>query len=443
MKTKDIELYFNHFFKKEMLDKNKKYLLAVSGGVDSMVLLNLFQVFNFNFSVCSCNFLLRSRESDEDVLLVKTVCDNNNIKFYKKSFETKIYSKENNISIQMASRDLRYEWFNELLEKNNYDFIVTAHHRDDNIETILFNFIKTTGYKGIAGIKKKSKNLIRPLLDIDKKDLISYAKIKKLQWREDKSNEDNKYSRNKIRNKVIPLLSEINDSLGKSIIESTQRINKVEEFVGYYLNDFKKKYVNYSSSFIEVNKSFLNNNYYELLIYDFLRVYGFNYDQISQFIKIIRNNNNQKFYSKEYTLCNDRYSFFIVDSDIQNKVNFQIKSLGEVCNNGIKLSISKYDKQNFTLNNNSSNAQLDYDKVLFPLTLRNYRKGEKFIPLGMKKHKKISSFLSDSKVSWYAKNNQFIIEDSNKKIIWVVGHQISDEYKVESSTKRVLDIEII
>ena len=443
MKTKGIELYFNDFFEKEKLDKNKKYLLAVSGGVDSMVLLNLFQVFNFKFSVCSCNFLLRSEESDDDILLVKTVCDKNKIKFYKKSFETKSYSKENNISIQMASRELRYEWFDELSKKNKYDFIVTAHHRDDNIETILFNFIKTTGYKGISGIQKKSKNLIRPLLDLDKKDLISYAKNKKLSWRDDSSNEDDKYSRNKIRNKVIPLLSEINNSLGKSILESSKRINKVEEFMVYHLNEFTKKYVNHSSNFVEVNKSFLNDSYYELLIYDFLREYGFKYDQISQFIKIIKKNNNQKFYSKKYTLCNDRYSFFIVNSDTKNKVNIQIKSIGEISKEGIKLSLSKYDKQNFILNNNKSNAQLDYDKVLFPLTFRKYKKGEKFIPLGMKKHKKISSFLSDAKVSWYEKNNQFIIEDSNKKIIWVVGHQISDEYKVKSSTKTILDFEII
>ena len=280
-------------------------------------------------------------------------------------------------------------------------------------------------------------------MDLDKKDLISYAKNKKLSWRDDSSNEDDKYSRNKIRNKVIPLLSEINNSLGKSILESSKRINKVEEFMGYHLNEFTKKYVNHSSNFIEVNKSFLNDSYYELLIYDFLREYGFNYDQISQFIKIIKKNNNQKFYSKKYTLCNDRYSFFIVNSDTKNKVNIQIKSIGEISKEGIKLSLSKYDKQNFILNNNKSNAQLDYDKVLFPLTFRKYKKGEKFIPLGMKKHKKISSFLSDAKVSWYEKNNQFIIEDSNKKIIWVVGHQISDEYKVISSTKTILDFEII
>jgi len=443
MKTKDIEQYFNDFFGKEKLGKNKRYLLAVSGGVDSMVLLNLFRVLKFKFSVCSCNFLLRSGESDEDISFVKSICDKNKIKFYQKNFETKRYSKENNISIQMASRDLRYQWFNDTLKKNKYDFIVTAHHRDDNIETILFNFIKTTGYKGILGIQKESKKIIRPLLDIGKKDLIRYAENKKLRWREDKSNNENKYSRNKIRNKVIPLLSEINDSLGKSILESSKRINKVEQFINYHLDEFTKKYVNHRPNCIEVSKSFLNDNHYELLIYDFLRGYGFNYDQISQFIKSIKNNNNQKFYSKKYTLCNDRYSFFIVDSDFKNKVNIQIKSLGEVSNRDIKLSISKYDKQNFVLNNNRSNAQLDYDKVSFPLTFRNYKKGEKFIPLGMKKHKKISSFLSDAKVSWYEKNNQFIIEDSNNKIIWLVGRQISDEYKVISTTKTVLDFEII
>ena len=443
MKSKDIEVYFKDFFRKEKIDKSKKYLLAVSGGVDSIVLLNLFKDFRFNFSVCSCNFLLRSKESDADILFVKSICEKNKINFYQKSFETKTYSVENNISVQMASRDLRYRWFNELLKKNKYDFLVTAHHRDDNIETILFNFIKTTGYKGISGISKKSKKIIRPLLDIGKKDLLKYAKNNNLRWREDKSNNENKYSRNKIRNKVIPILSEINESLGKSILESTKRINKVEEFIDYHIKKFKEKYVSYNSNFIEIKKSFLDEGNYSLLIYDFLRDYGFNYDQISQLMQSINKNNNQKFYSKKYILSNDRDSFFIFDSSFKNKINIEIKSLGEILIGDIKLSISRYEKDNFILNKSSSNAQLDYEKVLFPLTLRNYKEGEKFIPLGMKKNKKISSFLSDAKVSWYDKNNQLVVVDSNNKIIWLVGHQINNEFRVFNKTKTILDFEII
>jgi len=443
MKTKDIEVYFKDFFRKEKIDKSKKYLLAVSGGVDSIVLLNLFKVLRFKFSVCSCNFLLRSKDSDQDILFVKSICDKNKIKFYHKSFETKIYSDENKISVQMASRDLRYQWFNELLKKNNYDFLVTAHHLDDNIETILFNFIKTTGYKGISGIEKKSKNIIRPLLEIGKTDLIKYAKNNNLRWREDKSNYENKYSRNKIRNEVIPILSEINESLGKSILESSKRINKVEEFVDYHLKKFREKYVSHSTNFTEVSKTFLNESNNSLLIYDFLRSYGFHYDQISQFFKTIKINNNQKFYSDKYTLCNDRHSFFIIDSNFKNKVNIKIKSLGEISIGDIKLLVTKYKKENFSLNKNRSNAQLDYDKIVFPLTFRNYKEGEKFIPLGMSKNKKVSSFLSDAKVSWYEKMHQLVLEDSNKKIIWLVGHQINNEFRVNIKTKTVLDIEII
>ena len=186
MKTNNVLSYFKNFFLENKINTNEvTFLLAVSGGVDSIVLLELFKESRFNFSVATCNFNLRNKNSDKDLKFVNNICLENKIKFYSKSFNVSEFSKEKKISIQMAARNLRYKWFNKILKNNKYHYLVTGHHNDDNIETILFNFIKTTGYKGIGGIPKLKNNIIRPLIDLSKNDLLIFAKKNNLVWRED------------------------------------------------------------------------------------------------------------------------------------------------------------------------------------------------------------------------------------------------------------------
>ncbi len=440
-----IEKKFISYFKENNLSLNdKKYLLAVSGGVDSMVMLNLFLKFKLNFSVCTCNFNLRGIESEKDILHVEKFCKKRNISFFSKKFNTSEYSKKNKISIQMSCRNLRYSWFRSLIEKKDYDYIVTAHHNDDNIETILFNFIKTTGYKGMVGIPKSSNNILRPLLDIRKKEILLYAKNNEIDWRDDISNNDNKYIRNKIRNKLIPIISEINPSYDNSINKSFKRLEKLENFINYHIKKFVSQFVYENKKYVEVSKKFLNQNYDQsVIIYDFLGSYGFNYDQVSQIILAINKKNNKKFFSEEYMLINDRKSFYIFKKTSFQKESKEIKSLEKVFIGSKRISLTKYNIENFILNKNKNNAQLDYDKVSFPLVIRNFKNGEKFSPLGMSNNKKISSYLSDNKISIIDKINQFVVEDSSKSIIWLVGQQINDKFKVDSKTKNVLEFEII
>ncbi len=440
-----IEKKFISYFKENDLSLNdKKYLLAVSGGVDSMVMLNLFLKFKLNFSVCTCNFNLRGIESEKDILHVEKFCKKRNVSFFSKKFNTSEYSKKNKISIQMSSRDLRYSWFRSLIEKKDYDYIVTAHHNDDNIETILFNFIKTTGYKGMVGIPKSSNNILRPLLDIKKKEILLYAKNNEIDWRDDISNNDNKYVRNKIRNKLIPIISEINPSYHNSINKSFKRLEKLENFINYHIKKFVSEFVYDNKKYVEVSKKFLNQNYDQsVIIYDFLESYGFNYDQVSQIILAIGKTNSKKFFSDEYTLINDRKSFYIFKKTSFQRESKEIKSLEKVFIGSKRISLTKYNIKNFILNKNKNNAQLDYDKVSFPLVIRNFKNGEKFSPLGMSNNKKISSYLSDNKISIIDKINQFVVEDSSKSIIWLVGQQINDKFKVDSKTKNVLEFEII
>ena len=344
----------------------------------------------------------------------------------------------------MSCRNLRYSWFRSLIEKKDYDYIVTAHHNDDNIETILFNFIKTTGYKGMVGIPKSSNNILRPLLDIRKKEILLYAKNNEIDWRDDISNNDNKYIRNKIRNKLIPIISEINPSYDNSINKSFKRLEKLENFINYHIKKFVSQFVYENKKYVEVSKKFLNQNYDQsVIIYDFLGSYGFNYDQVSQIILAINKKNNKKFFSEEYMLINDRKSFYIFKKTSFQKESKEIKSLEKVFIGSKRISLTKYNIENFILNKNKNNAQLDYDKVSFPLVIRNFKNGEKFSPLGMSNNKKISSYLSDNKISIIDKINQFVVEDSSKSIIWLVGQQINDKFKVDSKTKNVLEFEII
>ena len=445
MKTNNVLSYFKNFFLENKINTNEvTFLLAVSGGVDSIVLLELFKESRFNFSVATCNFNLRNKNSDKDLELVNKICLKNKIKFYSKSFNVSEFSKEKKISIQMAARNLRYKWFNKIIKNNKYHYLVTGHHNDDNIETILFNFIKTTGYKGIGGIPKLKNNIIRPLIDLSKNDLLIFAKKNNLVWREDESNAINKYSRNKIRNKIIPLLSEINPAIGKSIINSSKRLEKIESYIDYDLNIFKKRYVHIHIDHIEVDKKFIQEfNNYEIILYDLLETYGFNYDQISLFISCLNSNKNKKIIADKFNLVNDRNSFYIISNNFLSKINYVSKKVEDIRISGINISVNKYYKKKFEINTKRKNAQLDFDKISYPLILRNYRKGESFIPLGMKNKKKISSYLSDAKVSYIQRIKQCVIEDSNQSVIWLVGLQINEMFKVDSQTKTVLEFEII
>ena len=445
MKTDSVQSYFKNFFiENDIKLAEDKYLLAVSGGIDSMVLFDLFLKNNINFSVASCNFQLRGKDSDNDLKFVENICIINNINFYSTVLEVDKFSTMRKISTQMAARELRYDFFNKLLEKYKYSYIVTAHHLDDNIETIIFNFIKSTGYKGLVGIPFKKNKILRPLINISKEEIEDYAVSNNITWRLDKSNNSNKYSRNKIRNEVIPLLKEINPSLGKSLTESLKRIQKLSYDIELRIDLFIQKFVDFKDDYINIKKDFIDDiEKYEILLFDFFQDYGFNYSQIENIIKSLKAKNQKKFISLNYQLIIERKSIFLITKDFLKKTRYESKEIENIVLPFFNLSVKKYNKSLFTLNKSSNNAQLDFDKITYPICVRNYKKGEKFLPLGMRKNKKISDFLSDKKVNYILKLRQCVITDSTDSVLWVVGHQISNKFKVDSETKNILEFEII
>ena len=445
MKTDSVQSYFKNFFiENDIKLAEDKYLLAVSGGIDSMVLFDLFLKNNINFSVASCNFQLRGKDSDNDLKFVKNICIKNNINFYSTVLEVDKFSSMRKISTQMAARELRYDFFKKILEKYKYSYIVTAHHLDDNIETIIFNFIKSTGYKGLVGIPFNKNKILRPLINISKEEIKDYAVSNNITWRLDKSNNSNKYSRNKIRNEVIPLLKEINPSLGKSLTESLKRIQKLSYDIKFRIDLFIQKFVDFKDDYIHIKKDFIDNiEKYEILLFDFFQDYGFNYSQIESIIKSLKSKNQKKFISLNYQLIIERKSIFIITKDFLIKTRHESKKIENIVLPFFNLSVKKYNKSLFILNKSNNNAQLDFDKITYPIFIRNYKKGEKFLPLGMRKNKKISDFLSDKKVNYIIKLRQCVITDSTDSVLWVIGHQISNKFKVDSKTKNILEFEII
>ena len=445
MKTDSVQSYFKNFFIENDINlAEDKYLLAVSGGIDSMVLFDLFLKNNINFSVASCNFQLRGKDSDNDLKFVENICIKNSINFYSTVLDVDKFSTMRKISTQMAARELRYDFFKKILEKHKYSYIVTAHHLDDNIETIIFNFIKSTGYKGLIGIPFNKNKILRPLINTSKEEIEDYAVSNNISWRLDKSNNSNKYSRNKIRNEVIPLLKEINPSLGKSLTESLKRIKKLSHDIKPRIDLFIQKFVDFKDDYINIKKDFIDDiEKYEILLFDFFQDYGFNYSQIENIIKSLKAKNQKKFISLNYELIIERKSIFIITKDFLVKTRYESKEIENIVLPFFNLSVKKYNKSLFTLNKSNNNAQLDFDKITYPICIRNYKKGEKFLPLGMRKNKKISDFLSDKKVNYIIKLRQCVITDSTDSVLWVVGHQISNKFKVDSETKNILEFEII
>lgn len=405
--------------------KKSSFLLAVSGGVDSMVLLNLFTVSNINFSVAHCNFSLRGKDSDEDEKFVKSICDKLGINFFVKKFSTKKTAFDEKISIQMAARELRYRWFNDLVNKNKIDNIVTAHHFNDNIETVLFNIARGTGISGLKGIEKKQNRLIRPLLNFTKNQVLDYANKNKIEFREDLSNEDEKYKRNKIRKSIIPEFQNVNPGFIESMYSTIENFKSAENIYLKFIENEKKRCTDYFDEVLKIDIGLLRKSIEpKTVLFEIIKEFGF--IDIDSIFNVIDAGSGKSFYSKKYFLVKNRNKLCI-SKLIKDKI-IEISKEKNSIKDPIKMSLKFVD--NFKLNEikNKKVAVLNYDKLEFPLTIRNWKEGDWFIPSGMKGKKKLSDYFIDNKFSLIEKKRCFVL-CSNKDIVWIVGHRIDERYK--------------
>lgn len=427
--------------------KDKKVLLAVSGGIDSMVMLYAFHSLQYYIGVAHCNFKLRGSESDQDEQLVKQFCQTNNIPFLSISFNTAEIAKKQKTSTQETARTLRYNWFEQLRKKHHFDFIATAHHQDDNAETILFNLIRGTGILGMCGIPQKNLPIIRPLLDVSKKQLEEYALANQVPFRTDASNGEHKYARNKIRNKIFPLLESINKG-------SSHHINEFGNYSKFIFRILQKRLREIESQILIFQDDAIHLETHELIkdedayyfLFEILKKYGFNNAQVKSIEQsILLNSSGKSFTTETHKLVINRSECIITpishDTDILPELLISKNQLPiKVTISNTTIELCLISTNNIELNNPRKQF-LDAEKIADSFTIRQWKAADFFIPLGMKGRKKISDLLIDSKVSMPAKEQTFIISNHGE-IAAVIAYQISNLYKIKTTTKTALQISI-
>lgn len=424
--------------------RDEKILVAVSGGVDSVVLLDLLCEMEVECGVAHCNFHLRGDESDGDFEFVKNLASKKDLAFYSKDFDTKKYATENKISIEMAARDLRYDWFKELREVFDYKYIAIGHHADDVAETVLINLARGTGIHGLSGIKSKLGKIVRPLLPFPRKKLLEYAKENSIEFREDSTNAETDFIRNKIRHQIMPVLEEINPAIRNTMTENVQRFREVEQIYNRVIEENRLHLV-----FTRENQLLISiPKLKELLapvsnLFELLSPYGFHHRDVRKIAGSIHGISGKLFYSATHQLLRDREYLILTEISESNKNQYLILEEDSTLEIPLEMKISKLDRTpEFQFPTNPKIACFDFNLLKFPLRLRKWKDGDSFRPIGMKGKKKISDFFIDQKFSLQEKENTWLLF-SGSNIMWVLGHRMDDRFKITNSTTKIFRLELV
>lgn len=435
--------FINFIEKQELISSGDTVLLAVSGGVDSVVMCELFDQMNQKFSIAHCNFQLRGKESDQDEEFVRKLAEKYKVPFFSKKFNTLVYTENEGISTQMGARNLRYQWFEQLQKEKNIQKLATAHHQNDVLETVLLNMSRGTGIAGFHGIAASHNNIIRPLLFLKKEEIIEYATVQKLKWKEDKSNNSNKYKRNLIRNKVIPLLKKLNPNLEKTMMSTVSKMEGAEWIVQDFIKQFKKNAFTQRRNdvLIDINQ-IPKNNHTAFILFEGIREYGFSYNNCLNLSEVLESSQSGlQFFSSSHRLIKDRKKLVIVKLEKEVDLCFQIlENTKHILLNDYVLLCSFIDKKEIDFNQ-ENHIYLDPKTITFPLNIRTWKHGDRFQPYGMKgKYKKISDLLIDMKVPLNEKEKVMVM-CSEESILAVLGYRTSEVSKVTSFTEKVYKIE--
>jgi tRNA(Ile)-lysidine synthase len=427
-----------------LFSKDDRILIALSGGVDSVVLSHLMCRANYKISLAHCNFHLRDEESNRDEAFVRRWAKENNIPLFVKEFDTYQYMKENKLSLEMAARDLRYNWFNSLLESEGFTCLCTAHHLDDSIETFFINLLRGTGIAGLHGIKVKNDKIVRPLLFATREEILSYAKQNNISYVEDSTNSETKFTRNKIRHNLFPVLREINPNFEFALKKDIEYLNDTEFIFRREIEKTKKEIIETEQEVIKINISKLKQlNPMKIYLYEILSEYGFNETNINDILSCLDEISGKQFFSKTHRLVKDRQYIFI-DVIKNNTTNdfFLIDNCQSSLIHPLKMQIELLrDLKFINISKDKNIAMLDADLLKFPLILRKWRQGDSFVPFGMKKEKKLSDYFTSNKYSLLDKENQWIL-CSEEKIVWLVAERIDDRFRISNKTKNILKIEV-
>lgn len=431
---------FVAFIKKENLFRpTDKLLLAVSGGIDSVVLCELCKIAGYNFAIAHCNFQLRGAASDTDEQFVKQLAKKYAVNFYVKKIETLAAAVAKKKSVEETARDLRYEWFELLRVENRYDHIVTAHHADDNIETVTMNFFRGTGIKGVRGILPKQHKIVRPLLFARRLELENFLSQYQLAFVTDHTNAENDYTRNFFRNEILPMISRSFPGAKENVLKNIQRFKETETLYRQAVDSYIKKLLEYKGKEVHIPVlKLLKTVPLHTIVYEIIKDYGFTAHQTEEAMALLNSETGKYVESATHRIIKNRNWLIIAPVSAKEATHILIEKTDiKITFQAGELAIEKFNAANLAFASDASTAILDAGEIIFPLLLRKWKQGDYFYPLGMKKKKKINRFLSDQKLSITQKENTWVVE-MNKKILWVIGMRIDDRFKVVDATQQVL-----
>ena len=423
--------FFQYNQEQNLFFPNDKILLAVSGGMDSMVLAHLLLRSGQTFGIAHCNFSLRGKESDIDQSFVEAWATQHSILFHTIRFDTQEYAVKHKLSTQMAARELRYNWFNSLVNQQGYTKIAVAHHANDLAETLLLNLTRGTGLKGLCSMAPANGNIIRPLLFANRDEIEKYAKEKNILFCEDKTNAFDDYARNYIRHHIIPGLENLNPSLIGTLLYNNRYLSQAQSLIAQMAQEQREKCCRSINNELQIDIPALKaSGAPGLFLHEWLQAYGFNSTQIDDMVMALEGQVGKQFHSPTHELVKDRNKLIIAEYCAETR-----------CRNlTTELSYEQFPYlPEMQIPHDKNTAWLDADKLQLPLTVRLWQEGDTFTPLGMKGKKKVSDFLIDNKIPLHHKEKQLVIL-SEKNIVWLVGQRIDERYKTTSATQNIYQI---
>lgn len=423
--------------KYNLLKRNDKIVVGLSGGADSVALIHVLKQLDYTCIAAHCNFHLRGEEADQDERFAQETAKSLHILYEKKDFDTIRYAESHHLSIEMAARQLRYQWFETLRKTYSAQAIAVAHHQDDSVETVLLNLIRGTGIRGLRGIKPKNGYVIRPLLAVNRAEIILWLEQQKLTYRSDSSNFSDIYTRNVIRRQLLPLMEKINPSVREAILRTSKHLSDTEVIYQHAIEQERSRLM-YDERQISISE-LLKSPAPQTVLYELIRSYGFTRTLSQEIFHALRGESGKLFYAPDtdYHILKDRDFLIISDKKEKDETIYPVK-INETLDCPIRLSTEeKAIDHTFVVDRKKHVATFDRDKINEPLTIRTWRKGDWFIPFGMRGKQKLSDYFSDHKFSRLQKENTWLLCCGND-ILWIIGERTDNRYRVEASTKKIL-----
>lgn len=427
---------------KELFNASAKVLVTLSGGTDSVALTAILNKLGYGLEAAHCNFQLRGDQSEADEIFVRELCADWGIPLVVKRFDTQAYAKEHAISIQMAARDLRYEWFEQIRRSHKLDCIAIAHNQDDALETFFLNLSRGAGLKGLTGIAAKQGKVVRPLLNTWRRDLSDYLNRHHIPFREDLSNAETKYKRNLIRHEILPLMETLNPAFRETLKDTLQRLNEASCYYEKAIKDSINEVTTYKGKTLYIQtEALLHQPAAATILHELLTPLGFTRSQQRNMLAAIAGQTGKEFHTATHTLIKDRKHFIIAPNKEQIEEYLELDLSMAAIDSPICLKWEVKQIQDFSIPQKKTVACFDAAKIASKLHLTSWKAGDRFIPLGMDKFKKISDFLIDEKIPRTQKAQTFVLK-SEGEICWVVGHRIDERFKVTPQTTEVLVMEL-